>query len=98
MRKYVVYFNIVTVRNAEEDIESLPVIKVIGDGNEKIIMVGVIKEIEDAILDIVPYLGSDHSELIPIAVEVWDESEPRFSRDFRQRRRKPTTASESQFA
>lgn len=96
MRKYVVYFNIETVRQADEDLESLPVIKIIGDGNEKTIM-GGIEEIEEAILDIVPYLGSDHSELIPVVVEVWDKSESRFSRAFRQRRRKPTNTSESYF-
>lgn len=96
MRKYIVYFNIETVRQAQEDLETLPVIKVIDDGRKKV-LVGGTEEIEEAILDIVPYLGLDHSELMPIAVEVWDESEPRFSRAFRQRRRKPTTASESYF-
>lgn len=97
MKKYIVYFNIETVRQADEDLESLPVIKVIDDGTKKVI-VGGIKEIEEIIVEILPYLGSDHSELMPIAVEVWDEREPRFSEAFRQRRRKEQNSSGNYFA
>ena len=73
------------------------VIKVIDDGTKKVI-VGGIKEIEEIIVEILPYLGSDHSELMPIAVEVWDEREPRFSEAFRQRRRKEQNSSGNYFA
>ena len=86
-KKYVVYFNLETVRQAYEDMETLPVITVIDDGREKIIMGGM-KEIEEAILDIVPYLGSDHSELMPIAVEVCDEGEARLLATRRTRKRR----------
>ena len=85
-KKYVVYFNIETVRQPYEDMETLPVITVVDDGREKIIS-GGIEVVTGAILEIVPYLGSDHCELIPLAVEVWDVQESKLLTARRPRKR-----------
>ena len=85
-QKHIVYFNIETVTQAYEDMETLPVITVIDDGREKIIS-GGIEVVTGAILEIVPYLGSDHSELIPLAFEVWDAQESKLLTARRPRKR-----------
>ncbi len=73
MKKHMVYVNIVTLSQAE-GIERLPVIRVIADGKEKMIGAGM-EEIGKAIIEVVPYLGSDHSEALPLAIEVLNRSD-----------------------
>ena len=65
----VMYINLVTVGSSSEDIEQLPVIKISDDRTNKYISEGL-EGVEAAILEIVEYLGKDHSELIPFAVEI----------------------------
>ena len=64
------YIALDTVEQTDEDIDKLPVIVVIDDGNKKYVSEGL-GEVAKAIVEIVPYLGERHSELIPIAIEVW---------------------------
>ena len=77
MKKHMAYFNIVTLSRAEGGIERLPVIRVIDDGKEEMIGAGM-EEIAEAILEVVPYLGSDHSEILPLAIEVSNPQEAKF--------------------
>ena len=85
-KKYVMYFHIETVKQTNEAVEKLPVITVIDNGRKKIIG-GEIEAVTETIVEIVPYLGSDHSELIPLAVEVWEIGKSTSSSDYRQRKR-----------
>ncbi len=88
MKKHMVYVNIVTLSQAEGGIgiERLPVIRVIDDGKEKMIGAGM-EEIGKAILEVLPYLGSDHSEALPLAIEVLNPEEAKLG-TLRRRRRK----------
>ena len=86
-QKHIVYFNIVTLSQAERGIERLPVIRVINDGKEKMIGAGM-EEIGKAILEVVPYLGSDHSEALPLAIEVLNPQEAKLGTLRRRRRRR----------
>ena len=87
MKRYIMYIDLVTVTHAHEEIEKLPVIRIIDDGRTKYISKGL-EEVAEAIVEIVPYLGEDHSELIPVSVEVCDEKETKFYARIRSRKRR----------
>ncbi len=87
MKRYIMYVNLVTVTHAYEDLERLPVIRIIDDGRNKYISKGL-EEVAEAIVDLVPYLGSDYSELMPVVVEVWNAQETRLFAAIRPRKRR----------
>ena len=87
MKRYIMYIELVTVSYAYEDIEKLPVIRVTDDGHKKDVSKGI-EEIREAIVEIVPYLGKDHSELRPVVVEVLDAQESRLLASIRSRKRR----------
>ena len=80
MKRYLLYINLETVElsQAQEDVESLPVVTVLDDGTRKYVSKGL-EEVAEAIVGIIPFLGSEYSELVPVIVEVWDGSESNFS-------------------
>ena len=84
--KKLIYINLVTVSESSEDLESLSVITVIKDGTNKYVARGL-EEVAAAIIEMAEYLGQDHSELIPFALENKDSSEPTLVGGVRQRRR-----------
>ncbi len=55
MKKHIVYIGIENIKDAYEDIETLPVIRVGKMGMRTEITEGI-KEVEEAIIRIVPYL------------------------------------------
>ena len=75
MKKHIVYIGIENIKDAYEDIETLPVIRVGKMGMRTEITEGI-KEVEEAIIRIVPYLerGEEYSGLTPFAVEIGEET------------------------
>ena len=76
MKRYLLYINVETVElsQAQEDVESLPVIVVVDDGTRKYVSKGL-EELAEAIVSVTSFLDSEYSELIPVIVEVWDSTE-----------------------
>ena len=86
MKRYLLYINLETVElsQAQEDVESLPVIVVVDNGTKKYVSKGL-EELAEAIVSVTPFLDSEYSELVPVIVEVWDGTESNFSTARRSR-------------
>ncbi len=78
------YIHLADNPNLPEEIDSLPRIQIIHDGEDN--RIAGIEEVTRAILDVVSFL-EQHSEYIPFQVEIWDSNEPG-SPPIRERRRR----------
>lgn len=81
------YVHLVDATNSSEDIEQLPVIRIINNSTNDYEFRGL-EQIGLAILGIVPYLGGEPSEFVPFAVELWDGEELTLANAGRERRRR----------
>ncbi len=85
--KKTMYINLVLAAESSENIEQLPVISIIDNGGTKYITRGL-EEVAAAITEMAEYLGQDHSELRPFALERIDGSESTSSSTTPRQRRK----------